>query len=221
MITASRPGSAAAASLALDNGGVAVTIDQPPERVVAIKSTAVETLLALGLEDRIVGRAFEDGPVSAPWQAAAAAVPSSRTSCIVGSRALRPSRTSSTAVGEQLRRRRGRHPRRARRARHRHLRRPGGLQDGALQARPPPSTTSSPRFPRSAASSASSCGRRRWSQNSAMLATLPKPERRRTALWYSSGVKEPCRGGDGGLQMMMTASASTTSSPASTTPGPR
>jgi iron complex transport system substrate-binding protein len=40
----------------------------------------------------------------------------------------------------------------------------------------------------------------------AMLATLPVPEQRRTALWYSSGVKEPYVGaGDGGPQMMMTA----------------
>ena len=34
-----------------------------PERVVTIKSTSTEMLLALGLGDRIVGTAFQDGPV--------------------------------------------------------------------------------------------------------------------------------------------------------------
>jgi iron complex transport system substrate-binding protein len=51
----------------LDNCGVPVTFTTPPERVVTIKSTSTEMLLALGLGDRIVGTAFQDGPVPDEW----------------------------------------------------------------------------------------------------------------------------------------------------------
>ena len=47
----------------LDNCGVETTVEAPPERVVTIKSSTTEMLLALGLGDRIVGSAFLDGPV--------------------------------------------------------------------------------------------------------------------------------------------------------------
>ncbi|WP_410909633.1 putative F420-0 ABC transporter substrate-binding protein [Puerhibacterium sp. TATVAM-FAB25] len=47
----------------LDNCGFAVTIDAAPQRVVTIKSSTAETLLALGLGDRIVGSAYLDGPL--------------------------------------------------------------------------------------------------------------------------------------------------------------
>ncbi len=47
----------------LDNCGVPVTFTTPPERVVTIKSTSTEMLLALGLGYRIVGTDFQDGPV--------------------------------------------------------------------------------------------------------------------------------------------------------------
>ena len=47
----------------LDNCGTEVTLDAAPERIVTIKSSTLELLLALGLEDRIVGTAFSDGPV--------------------------------------------------------------------------------------------------------------------------------------------------------------
>jgi iron complex transport system substrate-binding protein len=40
-----------------------VTVDSPPQRIVTIKSTSTELVLALGLGDRIVGQAFADGPV--------------------------------------------------------------------------------------------------------------------------------------------------------------
>ena len=53
--------------LTLSNCGVEVTFDSPPERVVTIKSTSTEMLLALGLGDRIVGTAFQDGPVPDEW----------------------------------------------------------------------------------------------------------------------------------------------------------
>ena len=56
----------------VDNCGTPVTLDAPPERVVTIKSTSTEMLLALGLGDRIVGTAFSDGPVPEPWAPATA-----------------------------------------------------------------------------------------------------------------------------------------------------
>jgi iron complex transport system substrate-binding protein len=52
-----------------------VTFDAAPERVVTIKSTSTEMLLALGLGDRIVGTAFQDGPVPDEWADAAKDVP--------------------------------------------------------------------------------------------------------------------------------------------------
>ncbi|GLB65890.1 putative F420-0 ABC transporter substrate-binding protein [Arthrobacter mangrovi] len=52
----------------VDNCGTKVTVSAPPERVVTIKSTSTELLLALGLGDRIVGTAFADGPVPEQWR---------------------------------------------------------------------------------------------------------------------------------------------------------
>ena len=43
------------------NCGVEVTVDAPPQRIVTIKSTPTELVLALGAGDRIVGHAFPDG----------------------------------------------------------------------------------------------------------------------------------------------------------------
>ena len=40
-----------------------VTVESAPERIVSIKSSATELLLALGVGDRIVGSAFLDGPL--------------------------------------------------------------------------------------------------------------------------------------------------------------
>ncbi|HLT62344.1 MAG TPA: putative F420-0 ABC transporter substrate-binding protein [Microlunatus sp.] len=60
---AAAPPSASYRPVTLDNCGTEVTVERPPERVVAIKSTAIEMLLALGLGDRIVGTAFADGPL--------------------------------------------------------------------------------------------------------------------------------------------------------------
>lgn len=53
--------------LAIDNCGTTVTFDKAPERVVAIKSTSIEMMFALGLADRLVGVAFPDGPYAAEW----------------------------------------------------------------------------------------------------------------------------------------------------------
>jgi len=69
------PAEASFATVSLDNCGTDVTIDAPPTRVVTIKSTSTEMLLALGLQDVIVGTAFADGPVPDQWADAAADVP--------------------------------------------------------------------------------------------------------------------------------------------------
>lgn len=58
--------------LTVDNCGVAVAFAKAPERVVAIKSTATELLLSLGLGARIVGVGFQDGPLPDDLAAAGA-----------------------------------------------------------------------------------------------------------------------------------------------------
>ncbi len=63
----------AARPLTVSNCGRTVVFDHAPERVITIKSTATEMLLALGLGDRIVGSAFQDGPL--PVEFAKASVP--------------------------------------------------------------------------------------------------------------------------------------------------
>lgn len=65
------PGSSVAPSAAqsypvhLDNCGTTLTVDAAPERVITVKSSTTELLLALGLGDRIVGAAALDGPIPA------------------------------------------------------------------------------------------------------------------------------------------------------------
>ena len=71
-------GAASAATtypLTVENCGFPVTFAAAPTRVVTIKSTATEMLLALGLGDRIVGTGFQDGPVPAEWADAASKIP--------------------------------------------------------------------------------------------------------------------------------------------------
>ncbi|MBF2720924.1 putative F420-0 ABC transporter substrate-binding protein, partial [Psychrobacter sp. NG254] len=63
---------AAAQSVELSNCGFDVTFDSAPERVITIKSSTTEMLLALGLGDRIIGTAFQDGPVPEQWASDAA-----------------------------------------------------------------------------------------------------------------------------------------------------
>lgn len=59
--------------LTVSNCGQTVVFERAPERVITIKSTSTEMLLALGLGDRIVGSAFQDGPL--PAEFAQATVP--------------------------------------------------------------------------------------------------------------------------------------------------
>jgi iron complex transport system substrate-binding protein len=57
------PSASASYPVVVDNCGTTVTMTAAPERIVTIKSSATELLLALGLGDRIVGSAFLDGPL--------------------------------------------------------------------------------------------------------------------------------------------------------------
>lgn len=60
--------------LTIDNCGTEVTFESAPERVLAIKSTSIEMLLALGLDDKIIGTAFSDGPAADEWAERAASL---------------------------------------------------------------------------------------------------------------------------------------------------
>jgi len=72
-LPASSPSASAAASRKIDNCGTTIDFTgAAPKRVVTIKSTSTEMLLALGLGNRIVGTAFQDGPVPSVWKAQAA-----------------------------------------------------------------------------------------------------------------------------------------------------
>ncbi|WNB86874.1 putative F420-0 ABC transporter substrate-binding protein [Cellulomonas sp. ATA003] len=68
-------GAEAGYPVTVDNCGFDVTVDAPPERIVTIKSSTTEMLLALGLGDRIVGASFLDGPVPESLAAAATDLP--------------------------------------------------------------------------------------------------------------------------------------------------
>lgn len=61
--TSSSEPEASAAAVTVSNCGFEATFETPPERVVTIKSSTTEALIALGLGDRIVGTAFQDGPL--------------------------------------------------------------------------------------------------------------------------------------------------------------
>lgn len=59
----------------VDNCGTPVTLTAPPQRIVTVKSSTTETVLALGLGERLVGTAFPDGPLPAWLAAEGAGVP--------------------------------------------------------------------------------------------------------------------------------------------------
>ncbi|MEX0151325.1 ABC transporter substrate-binding protein [Microbacterium sp. LMI1-1-1.1] len=61
--------------LTLENCGRSVTIDAPPQRVVSLDQDSTEILLALGLQDRVVGTASWTDPVLDALAAANADVP--------------------------------------------------------------------------------------------------------------------------------------------------
>lgn len=61
--------------LTVVNCGVEVEVEAPPERIVTIKSSATEMVLALGAGDRVVGTGFPDGPPPADLVDEAADLP--------------------------------------------------------------------------------------------------------------------------------------------------
>jgi iron complex transport system substrate-binding protein len=65
-----------ATAFSFQNCDTKVTIPAPPTRVISIKSTSTDMMLALGVGDRIVGTAYQDGPVPAKWAATMKGVPS-------------------------------------------------------------------------------------------------------------------------------------------------
>ncbi|WP_354181430.1 putative F420-0 ABC transporter substrate-binding protein [Arthrobacter sp. UYP6] len=73
---AAAPGPPSSYPIFVSNCGTDVTLTAPPERIVAIKSTSLETVLALGLGSKVVGTAFLDGPVPPSLAAAAEGIPS-------------------------------------------------------------------------------------------------------------------------------------------------
>ena len=60
--------------LILDNCGFEVTFDQPPQRVLTIRSSTAEMMLALGLQDQLLAAAALDGPAPAWLEAEGTAV---------------------------------------------------------------------------------------------------------------------------------------------------
>lgn len=64
--TAATPTATGAAfPVTISSCGTATTLDAPPRRVVTVKSSMTELVLALGAGDRLVGTAFSDGPLPA------------------------------------------------------------------------------------------------------------------------------------------------------------
>lgn len=61
--------------LTVDNCGIKVTFDAPPKRAVTLNQTVTEIMLALGLQDSMVGTAFLQGSVLPEFQAAYAKIP--------------------------------------------------------------------------------------------------------------------------------------------------
>ncbi|WP_413450684.1 putative F420-0 ABC transporter substrate-binding protein [Georgenia phoenicis] len=55
--------SAAGFPVTVASCGTETTLEAPPERIVTIKSSATEMVIALGAGDRLVGTAFSDGPL--------------------------------------------------------------------------------------------------------------------------------------------------------------
>ncbi|WP_135458913.1 ABC transporter substrate-binding protein [Mycobacterium sp. DL99] len=59
----------------VDNCGVSATYDRPPARAVALNQHAIETLLALGLEESMVGTSYLDDRILPEYQTAYDSVP--------------------------------------------------------------------------------------------------------------------------------------------------
>lgn len=71
--TASPP---SAEPVTLDNCGTEVTVATPPQRILTVKSSTLELVLALGAGDRVIGSAFTDGPLPDALAAEGDGIPS-------------------------------------------------------------------------------------------------------------------------------------------------
>ncbi|BDZ55017.1 putative F420-0 ABC transporter substrate-binding protein [Agromyces marinus] len=70
-VDAAAPAAESGHPVTIDNCGTEVTFESAPERVVAIKSSTLELMLALGIGDRVAAVAFTDGPPPAEYAGAA------------------------------------------------------------------------------------------------------------------------------------------------------
>lgn len=61
--TTADPGASGGFPVTVTSCGTTTTLESPPERIVTIKSSATEMVIALGAGDRLVGTAFSDGPL--------------------------------------------------------------------------------------------------------------------------------------------------------------
>ncbi|GAB3812467.1 ABC transporter substrate-binding protein [Tessaracoccus terricola] len=61
--------------MTIQNCGTDVVFEAPPERAVSLNQSATEILIALGLEDRVVGTAYQNQPVADDIAAAYEAIP--------------------------------------------------------------------------------------------------------------------------------------------------
>ncbi|MFI5495865.1 ABC transporter substrate-binding protein [Actinoplanes sp. NPDC051859] len=69
------PGASAGGPVTLANCGTPVTIAKPPTRAVTMNQPATEIMLALGLQDRMIGTAYLDDAILPEYAAAYAKVP--------------------------------------------------------------------------------------------------------------------------------------------------
>ena len=68
-------GAAFASEITYESCGVSVSIDTPPSKAITLNQQATEVMLALGLEDKMVGTAYLDDGIPAKWQDAYNKVP--------------------------------------------------------------------------------------------------------------------------------------------------
>lgn len=59
----------------IDSCGTAVTFDAPPSRAITLNQQATEIMLALGLQEAMIGTAYLDDAIPAQWQDAYESVP--------------------------------------------------------------------------------------------------------------------------------------------------
>lgn len=71
---ASMPAGSTNYPLTIDNCGTELTLDAAPERVLTVKSSTLELMLALGVGDTVIGSAFSDGPVPDEYADAASGI---------------------------------------------------------------------------------------------------------------------------------------------------